>query len=255
MRILEGILVNIFSSILLWLGGLLLGNKLDPIDIKPREIPVGPIIVIISPSRPDHSDPPPAKDPPVSDNLACTDIHGLKGAFRAMVFLDSYNWVRGSTELVEFNGEVIPYFPTVLRQEPVQKVLSQAAEIVAVGTASCESPLGFLFENRRAEQRAEQLVRWIEESRDSLPSRPDAPMRNVIPLSLGRYTKECPTSEASATSRQRRIVLLAVTEITKALDLESCLQRAMQEDRSLKFLTDNYSKFDLDAGFKNVSIP
>lgn len=194
--------------------------------------------------------PPPLPQERTSAPLWCMDARGQKGVFRAMVFLDSYNWVRGSSELVEFNGETIPYFPTILRQRPVQEVLAKAQEIVAVGTASCESPLGFLFENRRAEQRAKQLVRWVEESRDELPRHPDAPMRNVRPLSLGRYTRECSAPEAAETASQRRIILIAVAERPKDLDLESCLQRRIKEDDSLKFLTDNYSKFELDPGFR-----
>ncbi len=247
--------MNLLASILLWLGGLLLGKTFDfgVSDVKPVEIPCCQIIntYVNQPpqSRFDPPDPPPKTDTQVLSALQCTDHQGHKGAFRAMVFLDSYNWVRGSTELVEFNGQVIPYFLTVLRQEPVQKILAGAEEIVAVGTASCESPLGPLVENHRAEERAEQLVRWIEESRAQLPSRP-GPMRNVIPLNLGGFTKECPKSEAAETSRQRRLVLIAVTDRQKDLDLESCLQERMKEDSSLKFLTDNYSRFDLDAGWK-----
>jgi len=255
MRILEGILLNLIAAALVWLGGFLLEKTFDlgGTELKPKEILCGQTINNYFSGNPEPKPDPPVRRPPpelqVSSDLQCTDHHGHKGAFQAMIFLDAYNWVLGSTELVEFNGQLIPYFPTVLRQEPIQKVLAGAEEIVAVGTASCESRLGFLVENRRAEQRAEQLVRWIEESRGQLPSRP-GPMRSVIPLSLGRFTKECPGSPADETARQRRIVLIAVTDRQKDLDLESCLQDRMKEDSSLKFLTENYSKFDLDPGFK-----
>ena len=128
--------------------------------------------------------------------------------------------------------------------------LELAQYLVAVGAASCESPLGFLVENRRAAQRAQQLVRWIQEARGHLPSRPGAPMRGVVPLNLGRYTKDCNDSHAAATARQRRIVLIAVSEMAEGLNLESCLQRAMRNDPSLEFLTENYSKFELDSKWK-----
>lgn len=237
--VLGGILSTVIGGLLAsyFVGG---STEIRPVVI---DLDIAPVIIV-----PGTASPAPAPES-TSPPLGCTDAQGQKGVFRAMVFLDSYNWVRGSSELVEFNGETIPYFPTVLRQEPVQKLLVGAQEIIAVGTASCESPWGALVENRRAEQRAKQLVRWVEESRNQLPQHPGAPMRNVRPLSLGRYIKDCSAPEAAETARQRPIILIAVAERQQGLDLESCLQRKIKEDDSLKFLTDNYSKFELDPGF------
>jgi hypothetical protein len=230
--LISAVIGGIFASY--FVGG---STEVRPIVL---DLDISPVIIVSGTGSPAPA--PESTSPP----LGCTDAKGQKGVFRAMVFLDSYNWVRGSSELVEFNGETIPYFPTVLRQEPVQKLLAGAQEIVAVGTASCESPWGALVENRRAEQRAKQLVRWVEESRDRLPQHPNTPMRSVRALSLGRYTKDCSAPAAAETARQRPIILIAVAERQEGLDLESCLQRKMKEDDSLKFLTENYSRFDLD---------
>jgi len=249
--ILLGVLINLISSALLSLGGALLGSSLglDSHEVRPLEIVIGPIIINNGPQSTATQTSPPPIETEEPDSLTCTDAKGRKGVFQAMVFLDSYNWVRGSTELVEFHQKVIPYFPTVLREEPVQKVLNGAEQIVAVGTASCESRLGFLVENHRAQERAEQLVQWVELSRSRLPQSPQAPMRSVIPLNLGRFNQGCSAPATEETTGQRRIVLIAVTQKQKDLDLESCLEQRMKEDPSLKFLTENYSKFDLNAGW------
>jgi hypothetical protein len=224
-------------------------------EIRPLEVYVSPTFnLALFPASADAPQPPASRPSPMED-VQCTDVNDHRGAFQAVVFLDAYHWARGSTDLVEFNDEIIPYFPTVLRQQPLQQLLSEALVVVAVGTASCESPLGFLVENRRAAQRAQQLVRWIEEARTHLPSRPGAPMRSVIPLNLGRYTKDCADSHAATTARQRRIVLIGVSEMAEGLDLESCLRRAMRNDPSLEFLTENYSKFELDAEWKVAAHP
>ncbi|HET9769103.1 MAG TPA: hypothetical protein VFS60_19825, partial [Thermoanaerobaculia bacterium] len=215
----------------------------------PQEVAVPTVNVIFNVGQ-EVRPSPPATVPASTTGAQCIDASGRKGAISAMVFLASYNWVLGSTELVEFDDQLIPYFPTVLRQEPIQEVLAQAQAVVTVGMASCESSLGFLVEKRRARQRAEQLVRWVEESRSRLPSG-GTRMRTVIPLSLGRYTKPCDDSAAGESSRQRRIVLIAVTNNPEDLDVESCLRSGIATDPSLKFLTDNYSDFDFDVGWKS----
>src|SRR5215203_6185009 len=245
MKFLKGVLREVIASLIVSLLGMFLVGSTGwgSVEVRPLEINIGWTIIGSGPKSTETPEPP-GYEPQASNALECTDASGQKGVFRAMVFLDSYNWVRGSSELVEFNGEVIPYFLTVLRQEPVQKLLASAQEIVAVGTASCESPWGSLVENRRAEQRAKQLVRWIEESRNQLPQHPNTPMRSVRPLSLGGFIGGCSAPEAASTARQRRIILIGVAERQKGLDLASCLQRRMQEDDSLKFLIDNYSRFD-----------
>jgi hypothetical protein len=184
---------------------------------------------------------------------SCTDAEGRQGAFQAMVFLDSYNWAYKSIDRVEFNGQPTD-FPAVLRQQPLQQILIQAQQVVAAGTASCEASRylwGPFMEERRAEQRAQQLVTWIEESRGQAAQHPGASMRNVLALNLGRFQKNCSAGNSASTWNQRRIVLIAVTEKQENLDLESCLERRMKDDDSLKFLTDNYSKFELDRHWRS----
>lgn len=201
---------------------------------KPTETPVQPSIqqtdVTIPNVGPIHS-------------FVCNDDQGKAGSFRAVVFLDTYNWSYKSVDLVEFNHQPIDFLE-VLKQPAVQQVMSQAREIVAVGTASCEASKYFwgqLAEERRAGQRARQLAGWITSLRP----------QHVHELNVGRFQKECKSRSPAETWNQRRIVLISVTERAEDLDLESCLKQSMKSDPLLEFLIDNYSRFKLDEDWKS----
>jgi hypothetical protein len=211
------------------------------VDVSIPEIlvsPPPPQPVPVSRSEPS---PPPGQarfEPPyASHRRTCTDDRGNEGTFEVVLFSRAYSWVQGDTDSVELN-QTASDFPELLRTSALAQYLRKAPEVIAVGTASCEGyPEHRDREVRRALNRANRLVGWIETVRTPRPEIED--FKPVKPLVLGVFARECRPGEE--TWPQRRVVLLAVFEHEKHLAFYDCLRKALEHDEELSYLATEYT--------------
>lgn len=194
------------------------------------------------PAPPPALSPPPPSPPPGEPAFerhprTCTDAHGNLGTFDVVVFSRAYSWVQGETQSVELNDTATD-FPHLLQTSGLNDYLRVAPEIIALGTASCEGyPEHREREVRRAMNRANKLMGWIEAARRPRPG--EEPLTPVKPLPLGVFARECHPGED--TWPQRRVVLLAIRERDERLLLYDCLRRALEADDGLSYLATAYS--------------
>jgi len=126
------------------------------------------------------------------------DKSGRRGTFDVVVAKKQFLWVRGSSDNLEKDGRVISgdeLARDVLDQE-VRDGLSNAREIVAVGTASQEgNPAEELARAGRRALRTAEIVKGAVQ--DTVP---------ISALNLGQYREPCPTCDGKGQVKTPRSV-------------------------------------------------
>ena len=164
------------------------------------------------------------------------DKAGRRGAFDVVVLNKSFLWVRGSAEQLEKDGKTIPAaeLQAAVLDDEVRTALSDAKEVIAVGTASQEGSAA--EEMARAERRARQAATLVG----------GAVVGNVPvwTLNLGQYRDPCTDCETGGTSWQRPFIVIAVKELEPDTNLGEALADAMSGKEKLPSPA-SYSAFAL----------
>lgn len=165
------------------------------------------------------------------------------GQLQIVILSEEYSWDFGSEIGVNLVGEPVD-FRELLRSSGLKTRLDGAAEVIAVGTASCEG--GLREEERRAHQRAKKLKGWIEDVWE--PREAGGGPRTIHKLNLGRHVaaRPCERAQAHRTRDQRPVILIAVSR-TPRVRLGSCLCSVLSEDPRLRHLVQDYSLFVFDS--------
>jgi hypothetical protein len=147
------------------------------------------------------------------------DKAGRRGAFDVVVLNKSFLWVRGSAEDLEKDGTMIPRaeLAAAVLDDEVRGALSDAKEVITVGTASQEGNAA--EEVARAERRAKQAA--------TLVSGAVAAATPIWTLNLGQYRDPCTNCETGGTSWQRPFIVIAVKETDPGTNVGEALTDAM----------------------------
>jgi hypothetical protein len=164
------------------------------------------------------------------------DKAGRKGSFDVVVLNKSFLWVRGSAEDLEKDGKPIPRgeLAAAVLDDEVRNALSDAKEVITVGTASQEGNAE--EEVARAERRAKQAASLV-----STAVAADVP---IYTLNLGQYREPCANCETGGTSWQRPFIVIAVKAADPGTDIGEALADAMSGQQKLPSPT-SYSAFAL----------
>jgi hypothetical protein len=164
------------------------------------------------------------------------DKAGRRGTFDVVVLNKSFLWVRGSAEELEKDGKAIPVadVAAAVLDEEVRAALSDAKEVIAVGTASQEGSA--TEEVARAERRARQAATLIAQAVN--------PGSAIWTLNLGQYREPCKTCETGGTSWQRPFIVIAVKSLEPDTNLGEALSDAMSGKEKLPS-PQSYSVFAL----------
>jgi hypothetical protein len=164
------------------------------------------------------------------------DKAGRRGTFDVVVLNKSFLWVRGSADELEKDGKTIPApeLAAAVLDEEVRAALSDAREVIAVGTASQEGSA--TEEVARAERRARRAATLIG----------DAVAANVPvwTLNLGQYRDPCTDCETGGTSWQRPFIVIAVKTLEPDTNVGEALTDAMSGKEKLPSPA-SYSTFAL----------
>ena len=164
------------------------------------------------------------------------DKAGHRAAFDVVVLNKSFLWVRGSAEDLEKDGTMIPRgeLAAAVLDDEVKNALSDAKEVITVGTASQEG--NATEEVARAERRAKQAATLISGAvAASVP---------ISTLNLGQYRDPCANCETGGTSWQRPFIVIAVKEADPGTDIGEALADAMSGQDKLPS-PKSYSTFAL----------
>jgi hypothetical protein len=164
------------------------------------------------------------------------DKAGKRGSFDVVVLNKSFLWVRGSAEELEKDGKTIPAaeLAAAVLDEEVRGALSDAKEVIAVGTASQEGSA--TEEVDRAQRRARQAATLVTGA-----------VAGTVPISilnLGQYRDPCTNCETSGTSWQRPFIVIAVKQLEPGTHVGEALADAMSGKKRLPSPS-SYSTFAL----------
>ncbi|MFA5898576.1 MAG: hypothetical protein WC829_05625 [Hyphomicrobium sp.] len=164
------------------------------------------------------------------------DKAGRRAAFDVVVLHKSFMWVRGSAEDLEKDGTVIPRseITAAVLDDEVRSALSDAKEVITVGTASQEGNAA--DEVARAERRAKQAATLI--------SGAVAADVAIYTLNLGQYREPCANCETGGTSWQRPFIVIAVKKAEPETNIGEALTDAMGSTDKLP-TPQSYSAFSL----------
>ena len=186
---------------------------------------------------------PPVEQPEVRQTRNSTvfaiegkDKAGREASFDVVVLNKSFLWVRGSAEDLEKDGTPIPrdqVAASVLDDE-VRNALSDAKEVITVGTASQEGVAA--EEVLRAERRAKQAASLVATAVGA-----EVP---IYTLNLGQYRDTCTNCETGATSWQRPFIVIAVTKSQPDTNIGEALADALTGKEKLPSPS-SYSAFAL----------
>lgn len=165
------------------------------------------------------------------------DTHGRRATFDVVVAKNRYLWVRGSSDELEKDGQVISgdEVMTDVLDRQVRDGLKGAREIIAVGTASQEGNAA--TEVARAGRRAQSTAAFVSKALDN-PSIP------IWTLNLGQF-RETRGRQHDRTHWQRPFMVIAVKDVADGTILSEALADAMNGQRRLPKPA-NYSDFELD---------
>ncbi len=164
------------------------------------------------------------------------DKAGRRASFDVVVLNKSFLWVRGSAEDLEKDGTPIPRqeLAAAVLDEEVRGALTDAKEVITVGTASQEGNAA--EEVARAERRAKQAAGLVSTAVGA-----DVP---IYTLNLGQYRDPCANCETGGTSWQRPFIVIAVKESEPGTDIGEALSDAMSGKEKLPS-PNSYSAFAL----------
>ncbi|HEY8247757.1 MAG TPA: hypothetical protein VIG38_10820 [Hyphomicrobium sp.] len=147
------------------------------------------------------------------------DKAGSRATFDVVVLNKSFLWVRGSAEDLEKDGVMIPRaeLAAAVLDDEVRSTLSDAKEVITVGTASQEGSA--TEEVARAERRAKQAATLVSGAVAA-----DTP---IWTLNLGQYRDPCKDCETGGTSWQRPFIVIAVKETDPGTNIGEALTDAM----------------------------
>jgi hypothetical protein len=153
------------------------------------------------------------------------DKAGRRGSFDVVVLNKSFLWVRGSAEDLEKDGTMIPRadIAAAVLDDEVKSALSDAKEVITVGTASQEGIAA--DEVARAERRAKQAATLISGAVD--------PATPIWTLNLGQYRDPCTNCETGGTSWQRPFIVIAVKQTDPGTNVGEALTDAMSGKEKL----------------------
>lgn len=183
----------------------------------------------------------------VSFERVCRDGDRQIGTLRLAVFSREYRWKCGSaTEVLSPDG--VDFSRDVLSAPGLQSYL-QADEIIAAGTASCDTD-DDIAQDCLAYQRALTLQSWVRRVRVT-PER-SASLDDLHTLNLGQYRAEggapCGLNKCEDTGSQRVVILIGIHG-RRTERLEDCLKDILKNDPEpvLRLNGENgYPRFDLD---------
>ncbi len=136
-------------------------------------------------------------------------------------------WKFGSIDSLEI-GLVTEKLPKYLLS--IQKELNKAKRIICVGTASVEGD--DLKENKRADKRADQMVKCM---------RPFSNGKPIDKLILGRYAIK---SDDNETSSQRRVIIITVLKQAENGNIKQAVINSLRKIKDqIQFNIENYSNY------------
>jgi len=190
----------------------------------------------------------PPTPPEVARDITVTDAkdtQGRRASFRILLFSDEFRWRLSSYQATE-DGASFPTFT-----DEMKAVLDSASEIICVGASSEEVPAGTSLkagraqEEWRAARRAERIAVWVRQAL----SKP-VPVRK---LNIGHHA---PTTGASNTSDQRRVVVILVLDRDEGTNVDESLRSAMTQEAARSPIFESLlTDYSLGAGKAFTWVP
>ena len=156
---------------------------------------------------------------------------GKSAKFQIIILSQEFNWKLASSREVYYGNSPTSLIPH-LKSKGMQDLMRQLRDIITVGLSSCEGNIS--LEEERALERSEQLLIWIRETRPATKFR-----QNLYLLNMGHNQSSC--NPTSVTAKQRRVVLIGVSEKEKGIDLNEALMNSLIRNWSLSIKLENYS--------------
>ena len=168
------------------------------------------------------------------------DKNQKEAKFQFAILSNQYNWKYESDSQIELNGVVANIYPLLSSKEMISNFRA-TAEIISVGTASCEGQNN--LENERAYARAINLDKWLKQV---LEKHEDLKAKETYTLTLGKYREECSLRTEQKTALQRRVIIISIIYRDKEVNLSEALYDAMKNRPNLSFDIENYGDFRLE---------
>ncbi|NBC20629.1 MAG: hypothetical protein GVY06_06220 [Alphaproteobacteria bacterium] len=177
-----------------------------------------------------------------------TDSAGRRADMRIYVLEDRFSWSFGSSREIEDDAGEPAKLSFIFGRPMFLGEFCQGDAAVALGAASFEGDpaVNRALSRRRAATLGQQMKRLAGFCAEQTPP-------ELYGLTLGEFTAETPcmrdgSCTGSATSPQRRVVLLGVAEAAEGINLSEAIRSAMGSATARNVLSiEAYETFDLAA--------
>lgn len=174
--------------------------------------------------------------------FAGADAEGRTADFRMYVLSDAYSWRMGSHRHIEEDGRLVQ-FSEVLETPQFYERFCSAKAVMSVGASSYGG--GRAYNQALAMRRSKTVTGALNGPRERCTTT-QIPILHA--LSLGQATSPNTCSQANCSALQRRLIIVAVEDLTLGVNLKQALRRGLNEKASLPdFDVADYDQFIVEA--------
>jgi len=174
--------------------------------------------------------------------FAAADAEGRTADFRLYVLSDRYSWRSGSHRHIVEGGQQVA-FDDVLQTPQFFERFCSAKAVMNVGASSYGGSK--TLNHRLSKQRAETVTIALDGPRNNCET-DQIPI--LYALNIGQATSRDTCRSGDCGALQRRLIIVAVEDLTLGVDLKDALRRGLTEKASLPdFDVNDYDLFEVDA--------
>jgi len=175
------------------------------------------------------------------------DSQGKTAEFSIAILSTEYKWLLNSNFQIQHNNKIVSvdFLKLSLEQNGIQKIMEYPTEIIAVGTAACES--NSAVAQNRALERAKQVQILAKKLFKNTSS-----VKGYRLLNLGQFQRgNCQTNQ-DTTDYQRSIMIIGVRKKSKGVIVDEALRDRLINQPFADFKLEDYSLGTVD---KFITIP
>ena len=174
--------------------------------------------------------------------FAAADSEGRTADFRLYVLSDRYSWRSGSHRHIVEGGRQVD-FDDVLQTPQFFERFCSAKAVMNVGASSYGGSKA--LNHRLSKQRAETVTIALDGPRNNCET-DQIPI--LYALNIGQATRQNTCASGDCSALQRRLIIVAVEDLTLGVDLKDALRRGLNEKASLPdFDVNDFDKFEVEA--------
>ncbi|HIK03965.1 MAG TPA: serine/threonine protein kinase [Trichormus sp. M33_DOE_039] len=175
------------------------------------------------------------------------DNQGRVAEFNIAVLSVDYKWVSDSNFQITNRNQIISLdvLKLMLEQEGIQKIMEEPAEIIAVGTATCDLKLATA--NSRALERSQNVQTLAKKLFRNTPT-----VKGYRLLNLGQLQKrDCQTNQNSPRYKNS-VIIIGVKNQSKGVVIDEALRDRLKNKPFADFKLENYSLGSVDK-FRTIN--